>query len=59
MTKVMYAEWYQKAVGDKAGFKKTLEEVIASDASRLPQHRLANELAKERAGLLIPIGRAL
>ncbi len=53
MTKVMYAEWYQKAVGDKEGFKKTLDDVIAADASKLPPHRLANELAKERAALLL------
>jgi len=55
MTKVMYAEWYQKAVGDKAGFKKTLDDVIAADGSKLPPHRLANELAKERAALLMKL----
>lgn len=53
MAKVMFAEWYQKAIGDKAGFKETLEGVIAADGSKLPPHRLANELAKERAELLL------
>ena len=55
MTKVMYAEWYLNTIGDKVAFKKALEEVITADASVLPQQRLANELAKERARMLFRI----
>lgn len=53
MTKVMYAEWYLKTIGDKAAFRKALEDVVSADAAALPNQRLANELAQERAGLLL------
>jgi hypothetical protein len=57
MSKVMYAEWYQKTVGDNSGFKKTLEDVAGADASKYPRQRLANELAKERARALLKMER--
>ena len=53
MNKVMYAEWYLKNINDAASFKAALKEVLEADASLLPSQRLANELAKERAGLLL------
>ncbi len=53
MNKVMYAEWYLKNINDGASFKAALKEVLEADASLLPSQRLANELAKERAGLLL------
>ena len=53
MNKVMYAQWYLKAINDKAAFKKILEEVTVVDVSALPDMRLANEVAKERAALLL------
>ncbi|MBI2975020.1 MAG: hypothetical protein HYY43_05470, partial [Deltaproteobacteria bacterium] len=37
MTKVMYAEWYAKAIGDQKLFKDILDEVTSADASALPQ----------------------
>lgn len=55
MNKVMYAEWYARAVGDKKLFNDTLNDVISAEASALPEHRLANELAKERAKELAQI----
>lgn len=53
MTKVMFAEWYAKPSGDNKLFNDTLVEVINADAGKLPRYRLANELAKERAKLLL------
>ncbi len=53
MNKVMYAEWYLAAVGNHALFRDTLNSVLSADASLLPEQRLANEIAKERATLLL------
>ncbi len=52
-SKVLYAEWFLKAVNDNVGFKKALEDVISADSTKLPKYRLTNELAKERAKLLL------
>jgi len=53
LSKVMFAEWYATAAGDAKLFKETLTEVIASDAAQLPRYRLAGEIAKGRAALLL------
>ena len=53
MNKVMYAEWYGGNTDEKDIIKKELDEVLAADAAALPSQRLANELAKERAELLM------
>lgn len=53
MTKVMCAERFYKVIGDGDGFKKMLGEVVASSTADLPRYRLSNELAKERAKLLL------
>jgi hypothetical protein len=53
MAKVMYAEWFARAIGDNKLFQDALNDVINADASKLPEHRLANELAKEKARLLL------
>lgn len=53
MNRVMYAEWYLRNMNDEATFKSTLAGVISADAALLPSQRLANELAKERARVLL------
>lgn len=53
MTKVMYAEWYAIPMGHKVFAKKLLNDVIGSDVSDFPEQALANNLAKERAGILL------
>lgn len=54
MNKVMYAEWYGGNTNEKGLFKTELNEVISSDTTgALPKYALANELAKERAKLLL------
>jgi hypothetical protein len=53
MAKVMFAEWCAGPSGDKKLYDETLSAVMAADASKLPRYRLANELAKERAKLLL------
>ncbi len=55
MNKVMYAEWYGGGMNDKLLIKKELNDVLNADASVLPSQRLANELAKERAKLLLGV----
>ncbi len=49
MGKAMFAHVYHKAVLDRAGYVKTLREVIDAPDDLFPQQRLANELAKVRA----------
>lgn len=53
MTKVLYAEWYAIPQGNKTLAKNLLNEVIAGDTNAIPEQALANNLAKERAGLLL------
>ncbi|MFH1874936.1 MAG: TRAP transporter TatT component family protein [Pseudomonadota bacterium] len=55
MHKVLYAQYYAVQVQDKALFESLLEEVQDVDLSGLKQEdmRLANELAKRRAELLL------
>jgi hypothetical protein len=53
MTKVMYAEWY--AIPQKRGelSRRLLSKVASADAGNLPEQTLVNELAKERASILL------
>jgi len=54
MTKVIYARYYTKQMQDQELFKKSLNEVLEADAVKnLPEQRLANELAKRMAKLLL------
>ncbi|MFH0798990.1 MAG: TRAP transporter TatT component family protein [Pseudomonadota bacterium] len=53
MTQVLYAQYYTRQAQDVALFRETLKGVSESDASALPAGRLANELAKRRAKLLL------
>lgn len=53
MNKVMYAEWFVSRTKDSKLYKNILDEVISADTTVLPRHRLANELAKERAKVLL------
>ncbi len=38
---------------DRALYERLLKDVLAADADALPEQRLANELAKRRAALLL------
>lgn len=53
MTPVMFALYYARQTNDPALFKKTLDDVIAADAASLPSQRLSNELARQRAKVLL------
>lgn len=53
MNKVMTAQYLAVQIQDRALFTKLLNEVKAADAAALPEQRLANELAKRRAVLLL------
>lgn len=53
MTKVLFAQYYAVQYQDRALFEKLLSEVQGAGADVLPEQRLANELAKRRAAILI------
>jgi len=53
MTKVLYAQFFAVQAQDSALFEKLLTQVENGDAKALPEQRLANELAKRRAALLL------
>ncbi|MFA4874432.1 MAG: TRAP transporter TatT component family protein [bacterium] len=59
MTPVLYALFYARQMNDAPLFRKTLEGVESADAAALPAERLANELAKRRAKLLLEKEKAL
>lgn len=59
MTKVLFAQYYARSQQDTALFRKELEEVVAADAAALPAQRLANEMAKRRAPLLLGMQKKL
>lgn len=50
---VAYAEFYGKATLNEDFFTSRLKAVIASDLTKWPRHRLANELAVSRAKKLL------
>jgi hypothetical protein len=53
MARVNMAQYYAVQTQDLVLYKKLLEEVVAGDAAALPEQRLSNELAKERAKILL------
>lgn len=53
MHKVLYAQYYAVGSQDKKLFRRLLKEVSGADAQIMPKQRLANELAKRRAILLV------
>lgn len=53
MTKVMYAEWFAIPQGDAGLTRKLLTEVIDAGPNILPEQALANQIAKERARILL------
>lgn len=53
MNKVMAAQYLAVQMNDSGMFRRLLSEVMAADAAALPEQRLANELAKRRAALLM------
>lgn len=53
MNKVIAALYLAVQTQDRAYFERLLREVMAADANALPEQRLANELAKRRAALLL------
>ena len=59
MTKVLMAQFLARQSQDRTLFQHSLNEVLKADAASLPAGRLANELAKRRAALLIPMEKEL
>lgn len=53
MTKVLYAQYYARQMQDATLFRNTLDGVATADATAAPRQRLANELAKRRAKILL------
>ena len=53
MSKVLFAQYYCRRINDPHFFESTLNDIIFSDPSLLPNARLANELAIRRAKLLL------
>lgn len=53
MTKVMYVEWLTIPQGDANLTRKLLTEVINAEPNILPEQALANQIAKERARILL------
>lgn len=49
MGKALFAHYYMRAVNDRAGYVRLLNEVIDAPSDIMPEQRLANELAKVRA----------
>ena len=52
MTHVLYAATYAVQVQDRALFERLLDEVRGADLDLLPERRLANAVAQQRAGRL-------
>ncbi|MBF0492647.1 MAG: hypothetical protein HQM15_07695 [Deltaproteobacteria bacterium] len=53
MIKVLKAQFYAVQIQDKNLFRSLLQEVLNADATVLPEQRLANEVAKKRAAILL------
>jgi len=58
-SKVLYAQFYAVQAQDRALFSKLLGEVIAGDVNVLPEQRLANILAQQRAHIFLSKGDEL
>jgi len=59
MTRVLHAQYVARQANDAAQFKKDLDETLAADVAKMPSQRLANELAKRRAKLLLGMQKSL
>jgi len=53
MTKVLFAQYYAVQYQDRSLYERLLADVQNADVKVLPEQRLANELAKRRAAILI------
>jgi hypothetical protein len=49
LTKALYARDYMRAVGNKEGYQRLLQEVLDAADDLMPEQQLANTLAKHRA----------
>lgn len=58
-TKVLYAQFYAVQAQDRGLFNRLLQEVIAGDPNVMPEQRLGNILAQERAQTLLAKGNSL
>ncbi len=58
-TKVLYAQFYAVQAQDRGLFDRLLQEVISGDPNVLPEQRLGNILAQERAQTLLAKGNSL
>ncbi len=53
ISRVYYAQYYLRAVGDRDLFRATLEEVLNTPADQVPELTLANTIAREKARRLL------
>ena len=53
MHRILYAQYYAVQVQDRPLYMHELNELLAADPSALPEQRLANELARRRAKILL------
>lgn len=53
MSKILFAQFYTKQIQDENLFAATLNQVLQADINLLPEQKLANSLAKERAKTLL------
>ncbi len=53
MTQVLYAQYYDVQMQNREHFRKILNDVVNTDVTLFPEQRLANELAKRRAQILL------
>lgn len=53
MIKVLYAQYYAVQIQDRQLYRRLLQEVANADGAIFPEQRLANELAKRRALILL------
>ncbi len=53
MAQYLYARWYAVRIQDRELFESLLNTVIESPTSALPERRLANEVAREKAQALL------
>ena len=52
---MLYAEHYGRATLDEDFFSRTLRQVLATDPATFTENRLLNEIAHDRASLLLSI----
>lgn len=59
MTKVLFAQYYARQIQDEGLFEQNLNAVLNADILKLPEQRLANEISKRRARLLLDMKERL